>query len=116
MVFKKCSEIKPPRIFTEVLYPKNKTSVRQVGSARSKRNSIRVVSMLRSSIPKRKVHKKINEQDKKSLYNWILQHPRVIQSRISNDCLKVSINSHYEHSWSKNCYCKCLSGKFIIAW
>ena len=52
--------------------------------------------MLWSSIPKRKVHTKINQQVKKSLYNWILQHLQVLQSPISKDCLKVSIDGHYE--------------------
>ena len=52
--------------------------------------------MLWSSFPKRKVHTKINENIKKSLYNWILQHPQVVQSPISNECLKVSIGGHSE--------------------
>ena len=29
-------------------------------------------------------------------HNWILQHPQFVQSPISNDCLKVSIDGHYE--------------------
>ena len=50
--------------------------------------------MLCSIIPKRKLHTKINEQIKKSLYNWIPQHSQVVQSPISNDCLKVSLDDH----------------------
>ena len=52
--------------------------------------------MLWSSITKSKVHTKINEIFKKSLYNWILQHPQVVQSPITNDCLKFSIDGHSE--------------------
>ena len=43
-----------------------------------------------------KGHTKINAQVRKSLYNWILQHSQVVQSPISNDCLKVSIGGHSE--------------------
>ena len=52
--------------------------------------------MLRSIIPKRKLHTEINEQVNKSIYNWILQHPQIVQSPISNYCLKVSINGNSE--------------------
>ena len=38
---------------------------------------------------------KTNERVKKYLYNWILQHPQVVQSPIANDYLEVSIDSHY---------------------
>ena len=38
----------------------------------------------------------IDEQIKKSLYNWIMHHPQVVQSPISNDCLKVNIDGHTE--------------------
>ena len=31
---------------------------------------------------------------KKSLCNWILQHPQVVQYPIENACLKVSIDGH----------------------
>ena len=52
--------------------------------------------MLFSSITKRRGHKKTNEQLNKSLYNWILQHTRVVQYPIANYCLKVSISGHSE--------------------
>ena len=38
---------------------------------------------------KKKGHSKINEQIKRNLYTWITRHPQVVQSPISNDCLKV---------------------------
>ena len=52
--------------------------------------------MLWSSITKSKVHTKINEIFKKSLYNWILQHPQVVQFPIANDFPKISIGGHSE--------------------
>ena len=42
-----------------------------------------------TKIAKRKAHSKINEQIKSNLYAWITLHPQVVQSPISNDCLKV---------------------------
>ena len=44
----------------------------------------------------RKGDSKINEQIKKSLYNWIMHHPQVVQSPISNNCLKVKIDGYTE--------------------
>ena len=45
-------------LFTEVLYVKNKTDVRQLGAAKSESKAIRAGIILWSSIPKRKGHKK----------------------------------------------------------
>ena len=45
---------------------------------------------------KRKVNSKINDQIKNSLYNWIMNHPQVVQSPIVNACLKVRIDGHTE--------------------
>ena len=45
---------------------------------------------------KRKGDSKIDEDIKKSLYNWIMHYPQVVQSPIFNDCLKVKIDSHTE--------------------
>ena len=39
---------------------------------------------------------KISEQVKKYLYNWILQHPQVVQSPIADGFLKVSIDGNSE--------------------
>ena len=47
-------------LFTEVLDVKSKTAVRRVGAAKSKRKSIKEVSVLWSSIPKSIIHTKIN--------------------------------------------------------
>ena len=43
---------------------------------------------------KKKVNSEINNQIKKSLYNWIMRHPQVVKSPIFNDCLKVNIDGH----------------------
>ena len=39
---------------------------------------------------------KTNDQKRKSLYNWIMHHPQVVQSLIFNDCMKVKIDGHTE--------------------
>ena len=44
----------------------------------------------------RKGNSKIDEQIKKSLYNWTICRPQVLQSLIVNDCLKVKIDCHTE--------------------
>ena len=44
----------------------------------------------------RKEDSKTNDQINKSLYNWIMRHPQVVQSPIVNDCLKVNIDGHTE--------------------
>ena len=72
-------------LFTEVLDTKKKTAVHQVGDTKSKRKAIKAGSMLWSSIPNRKGNTKRNEKVEKYLYNWILQHPQVVQSPIFND-------------------------------
>ena len=73
-----------------------KSDVRRVGASKLKHEAIIAGSMLWSSIPKNKGHTKINEQGNKYIYNWILQHPQVVKSKIANDCLKVSIDGHSE--------------------
>ena len=45
---------------------------------------------------KRNGHSKINEQIKSNLYAWITRHPQVVQSPISNDCLKVMLDDQTE--------------------
>ena len=45
-------------------------------------------------IKKRKENPKIKNKIKKSLYNWIMNHPQVLQSPIYNDSIKVNISSH----------------------
>ena len=83
-------------IFTELFDIKSKTAVRRVGADKSKRKEIRAGNMLWSSITKRMVHTKISERLKKYMYNWILQHPQVLQSTVDNGCLKLYIYGHSE--------------------
>ena len=45
---------------------------------------------------KRKGDSKINEQIKCNLYAWITRHPQVVQSPISNDCIKVMLDDQTE--------------------
>ena len=45
---------------------------------------------------KRKRHSKITEQIKRNLYTWITRHPQVVQSPISNNCLKVLLDNQTE--------------------
>ena len=71
---KNTSSIKSLHIFTGVLDVKQKTAVRQVCAAKSKRKATIAGSMLCSIIPNRRGHTKINEWVNKYLYNWILQH------------------------------------------
>ena len=103
-------------IFAEVFYVKNNAYICWVGASKSNKKSIRSGSMFCSSIPNRRGHKKINERTKTSLYNWILQHPQVVQYPIANGCLKMSIDSHYKSRVVTKNFCKCLSGNFIISW
>ena len=44
----------------------------------------------------RKGHSKINDQIKRNLYTWITRHPQVVQSPISNDCIKVVLDDQSE--------------------
>ena len=45
---------------------------------------------------KRKGHSKINEHIKCNLYAFITCHTQVVQSPISNDCLKVMFDDQFE--------------------
>ena len=45
---------------------------------------------------KRKGKSRVYDQINKSLYNWIMNHPQVVQSPIVNDFLKVNIDGHTE--------------------
>ena len=45
---------------------------------------------------KRKEHSKINEHIKLNLYTWITRHPQVVQSPISNHCLKSMFDDQTE--------------------
>ena len=93
---KKTSARKSLRQFLETLKVKTKTAVRRFCAAKSKQKTIRYGSMLWSSIPKQRIHTKINQQVKKYFYNWILQHTQVLVSPIAKDSLKLYIDGQVE--------------------
>ena len=45
---------------------------------------------------KRKVHEKISEYIRKSLYNCNINHTQVVKSPIADDCMKVNIHGYNE--------------------
>ena len=69
---------------------------RRVGAAKSKRRAVKVGNSQCTNFLKRKGHSKINEQIKCNMYAWIKRHPQVVQSPISNDCLKVMFDDQTE--------------------
>ena len=95
-IVKKPSASKSLRLFTNIFDVKNRTSIRYVGAAKSKRKAIKAGCGLWTNKTKRKRHSKTNEQIKHKLYKWITRHPQVVQSSISNDCLKVIFDDQTE--------------------
>ena len=83
-------------LFTTILDVKKKTATRRFGSAKFKRKAIKSGATPWALKPNRKENSKINDQIKKSLYNWIICHPQVVQSPIFNYCLKVNIDGKTE--------------------
>ena len=57
---------------------------------------MKLVDILWTKKTTRKRHSKINDRVKRNLYAWIKRHPQVVQSPISNDCLKVMFGDHTE--------------------
>ena len=68
-----------------------KTEKRRFVAEKSRRKSMKVCNSLWNKKTKLKGRSKINEQVKRNLYTWITRHPRVVQSPISKDCLKVML-------------------------
>ena len=65
-------------------------------AAKSKRRAVKVVTSQWTNKTKRKGNSNINEQIKRNLYTWITRHTQVVQSPISNDCLKVMLDEQSE--------------------
>ena len=84
---KKISARKSLCIFTNIFDVKKKTAKRHVGAAKYKLRSMKVGNILWTK--KRKGHSKINEKIKRKMYALIIRHSQVLQSPVSNDCLKV---------------------------
>ena len=66
-------------MFTNILDANKKTAYRRVGAAKSKRKAIKFGNKPSELKKKRKGHKKIREEINKSLYNWIIHNPQVVQ-------------------------------------
>ena len=82
-------------LFTNILNVKPKTAKRHVGSTKYKRKAMKVGSNLWTN-KKRKGYSKMNEKTKCKFYTWITCHPRVVQSPISNDYLKIMLDDQSE--------------------
>ena len=63
-----------------------KTAYCQFGAAKSKGKAIKFGNTSWSLKQNQEGNSKIDEQIKKSLYNWIVHHPQVAQSPIAIDC------------------------------
>ena len=57
---------------------------------------MKVVNILWTNKTKLKGNSKINDQIKRNMYAWITRHPHVVQSPISNYCLKVVFDDQIE--------------------
>ena len=99
ITFNKPSARKSLCLFTNILDVKKKTSICRVGSAKSKCKAIKAGTTPWALKPKRKENSRINNHINKSIYNWIISHPQILQSPIINDFLKVNINGH---TWTQN--------------
>ena len=73
------------------IYWIKKTAVHRL-SASKKLKAIGTGYVLWLIIPTWIGHAKINAKVNKYLYDWVLHHPQFVQSPISNDCLKFSID------------------------
>ena len=73
---------------------KKKTTTCQVGADKSKRKAIKSGTTTWVLKPNQKGNSKINDNINKSIDNWILHHPQVVQSPILNNSLKVNIDVH----------------------
>ena len=74
---------------------KQNTFVHRFGAAK-KFKAIRTCNELWYSITNQRGNKKINAKVTKYLYDWFLHHPQVVQSPITNACLKVSVDDQTE--------------------
>ena len=81
-------------LFTDILDVKKRTAIRGFGYVKSKRKANKAETIPWELKPKRKLNSRINDNIKKSLYNWIINHPQFLQSPIFNDYLKVNIYCH----------------------
>ena len=95
-IVKKPSDKKSLFIFSNSFDVKKKTAKRCVVAAESKRRSMKFGNILWTNKTKLKLNSKINDLIKFNIYSWITRHPQVLQSAISNNCLKVMIDYQTE--------------------
>ena len=93
---KKPSSCKSLCLFTNIFDVKKKTAKHRIGAAKSKCRAMKVDTSQWTKKNKRKGHSNINDHIKRNLYAWITRHPQVVQSPISNDCLKVMFDDQTE--------------------
>ena len=93
---KKPSAMKSLFLFAKILDVKPKTEKHRIVAAKSKLRAMKVGTSLWTRKTKLKEHSKINGHINRNLYAWITRHPQVVQSPISNDCLKVMFDDHTE--------------------
>ena len=93
---KKSSARKSLCSFTNKLDVKPKREKRRFVAAKSKCKPMKVGTSQRTNKTKRKGHSKIYEYIKRSFYTRITRHSQVLQSLISNYCLKVLLNYQTE--------------------
>ena len=74
------------------MYVKPKTAKLRIVAAKSKLRAMKLGTSQWTNKTKLKGNSKINEQIKRNMYAWIKSHPQVLQSPISNDCLKVMLD------------------------
>ena len=113
--FNKPSARKSLCLFTNKLDVKNKNAIRQFGASKSKHKAMKSGTTPWSLNPKKTVNSRINDQINNYLYNWIKNHPQVVQSSIFNYCLKVNIDGHTRPKMFQTFYCGHPSEIFITA-
>ena len=91
---KKPSTIKSLCLFTNILDVKKESAYRWVGAAKYERKEIKYGTIPWSLKQNQKGNSKIDDQVKKSHYNYIMRNPQVVQSPIVNYFLKVNIDGH----------------------
>ena len=93
---KKPSSRKSLFSFTNILDVKPKTEKCRIVATKSKYRAMKVGTSQWTKKKKRKGNSIINEYIKHNMYEWITRHPQVVQSPISNDCLKVMFDDQTE--------------------
>ena len=84
-----------------------------VGATKSKCKAIKSGTTPLALKQKKKWNSKINDHINKSLYNFIMHHPQVVQSPIVNNLPKVNTDGHTDRNLFQNGYCRSPFENFI---